>query len=115
MPRHRGVPQSHLVRPGAQSLELGLAAGKQQEPLPPTLAAPQTKLQIYPRWIMAMPAYVAGWDTMSPKPAIFMLLSQNPILWQLAAYILPCDVLSAAMVSPPDYHVNICVFFARRP
>jgi hypothetical protein len=53
---------------------------------------------IVARLILAMPLYVTNWDSMHPKPQIYMLLSQNPIIWQLVAYILPCDILSLAMV-----------------
>jgi len=55
-------------------------------------------VEIAARWILAMPLYVDGWDSMHPKPYIYMLLSQNPVLWQLCAYVLPCDVLSFAML-----------------
>jgi len=67
-------------------------------------------VEIAARWVMAMPSYVSNWENVHPKPRAFMLLSQNPILWQLAAYILPCDVLSFAMLylmrNPPRHNAG---------
>jgi hypothetical protein len=40
-------------------------------------------VEICVRWVMALPFYYRGWANLHPKPAAFMELSQNPILWQL--------------------------------
>ncbi len=45
-----------------------------------------------------MPYFIQNWSSLQPKPLIFMVLDQNPAIWGLVAYILPCDVLSLVML-----------------